>query len=337
MIEVKRYLTILISILLFGSCANNEMDDINPIAVKNKAIGYRTFRDKASTRYANDNDDTYMVYALITEQSTWYFNTVVTPTSSTATGAVDTPAGTYYWPGTKEVQFFAYCPGETGTTTGVTSVDATITDDTPSILIDYTVPTTGDTDFTIATVVKQSGPASGGTNTPVALKFAHMLSKITIKVELSSTLIAQSYSLQDGYTADLTVQYVSGSIDAASATPAWTMTTPTASTTYSNDTFTYIILPQTYNETTDLCTVQIKDVVIKRTSATFFSGDLAAYTLKTTDITNATFEPGTQYNFVLTITTAQDSGSDIPIFNEEILFLSSMADWTYVDSSIDQP
>ena len=76
--------------------------------MENTVIDFRTLRDKAITRYANDNNDTYMVYANISGQSAWCFNTTVTPTTSTTTGDIDTTAAVYYWPGVQDVYFYSY-------------------------------------------------------------------------------------------------------------------------------------------------------------------------------------------------------------------------------------
>ena len=174
--KIKILLGINLFILgLLFSCSNNEISDINN-STENKPISFYSLRNKLATKYANDNNSTYQVYAMIDNTSFWYFNTIVTPTASTSSDALDTPEKTYYWPGTTKVNFYAYSPAEIGTASGIISIDVT---SPPDINIDYTVPATANLDFTIATPVNQAALADGSSPT-VALTFKHMLTKINI-------------------------------------------------------------------------------------------------------------------------------------------------------------
>lgn len=322
---MKKKLLLIAVTAIVCSCSTNEINDINS-SIENTMIGFRTLRDKAITRYANDNNDTYMVYANISGQSAWYFNTTVTPTTSTTTGAIDTTAAVYYWPGVQDVYFYAYAPSEESDDTGITSV----TDTDLDLTIAYTVNSDANMDFTIAAPVEQNA----STSKTVALTFSHMLSKITVVANLSDELTTAGYTLETGYTSTFIVPYNSGTISAKSNTSSWRLNAVN-STTYT-DNLSYIIIPQTYTAT-DSCAIQLNNVVIKRSDASFFSGNLLTYKLTTTDIDNATFEAGKQYNFIITITDEADDSGDIPIFNGEIQFTSSMANWTSETISLDQP
>ena len=313
---MKKYLSLVI-ILFFAitSCSDNTISEINRNT--NQKIGFNTMRHKVATRYANDNQSNYQVYAQIENATGWYFNTTVTPTASTSTTAVDTTSNTYYWPGTKDVTFYAYAPS----TISSSMINAT---SPPTITIDYTVKTEANIDFTIATPVTQSGPATGGTNTPVPLVFKHMLTKLDFRLDLSSDLINDGYALNTDYITAITVPYNSGTIEVSSDNPTWTMG-DVNSTTYASDNF-YIIMPQTFSET-DSCSLQFQDVVITRGSAVFFSGSIKSFNLTSTEIANSTFLQGHHYDIVVTISSGIEDNTDAPIFNGEISFKSSLAAW----------
>ena len=333
--QMKNSFILVTAMIMICSCTNNEITEINPNSQR-RAIGFKTLRNKASTRIANENRSTYMVYATIDGSSDWYFNTVVTPNGDETAGSIDSYSGEYYWPGTTDVQFYAYCPAVVADTSGITSVTATY----PDITIDYTVPTNALTDFTIATPVKQAG-TTDGTDKAVAWTFNHMLSKIKFTAVLSSDLTSAGYKLNgpyptgdDGYSITLTVPYNSGTISATADSPTWSYGSVT-NTAYSNN-IGYYFLPQTYSSDNP-CTIQLKNVIITYDNVTFFSGDLETYTLSSTDISNSTFLMGTYYEVTITITdTADDSGDD-PIFNGEIQFSSNIANWDQESVDITQP
>lgn len=329
-IKIKILLVINLFIIgLLFSCSNNEIEKFNN-SDENKSISFYSLRNKVTTKYANDNESTYQVYAIIDNASLWYFNTLVTPTASTSTDALDTTEKTYYWPGTTNVYFYAYSPSKIESETGIISIDATTP---PDINIDYTVPTSANIDFTIATPVNQAASADGSSST-VALTFRHMLTKIDISLALSSVISGYGYVLESGYTTELTVPYNSGTTNAGADSAIWKMGDVNIST-YS-DQSSYIIMPQTFTDTNE-CSFQIQNVVIKRNNAIFFSGDLKTITLSATDIDNATFLPGYQYNFIVTITDLAHDTSGDPIFNGLISFESDLNDWENVDPYIIQP
>ena len=323
-------LTALTLALLFVSCSSNSISDIK--VDSNQKISFNTMRNKTLTRYANDNQNTYMVYALIEGSDDWYFNTIVTPTSSTTTDALDTPTNIYYWPGTKTVSFYAFAPNMIDTNSGITAVTASVA---PDIIIDYTVTDLANMDFTIATPVSQAGTSAGGTNTPVTLTFNHMLTKISTRLDLSTTLTNAGYSLNSDYTTKLIVPYNSGTINANEANPTWRLGL-SSSTTYTNDN-NFIVMPQTFSST-DTCCIQMENVVITKGNATFFSGSLENIILSANEIADTTLVMGKDYDFIITITSAADNSDNEPIFNGEINFISTISNWGNQDEiNITQP
>ena len=324
----KNILATIILCLVITSCSDNTISDINPHLNINQKIGFNTMRHKTATRYANDNQSNYQVYALIENTTSWYFNTTVIPTASTDTAAIDTTSATYYWPGTKDVTFYAYAPStiSSGTITATSP---------PTITIDYTIKDEANLDFTIATPVTQSGPAIGDTNTPVPLVFKHMLTKLDFRLDLSTDLTNEGYALNSDYITAITVPYSTGTIEVSSDSPTWSMNS-TSYATYASSNY-YIILPQTFSDT-DSCSLQFQDVVITRGDATFFSGSIKSFNLTADEIANSTFLQGYHYDIIVTISSGIEDSSDAPIFNGEISFKSSLAAWDIESlSDIAQP
>ena len=120
--QMKNSFILVAAMVMICGCSNNVIIEINP---QKGAISFKTLRDKPNTRNANDNRNTYMVYATIEGSNSWYFNTVVTPNSDETVGSIDSYTGKYYWPGTTDVQFYSYCPSVEADTTGIISVTST--------------------------------------------------------------------------------------------------------------------------------------------------------------------------------------------------------------------
>ena len=338
---------------LFASCSENEINDPNVIANDDGAITFRTLRDKNVTRAANDNESPYMVYARLANGSDWFIPGITVNETGTYTSA-------YYWPGKSTVvDFYSYAPA---TGDGVALGDASATGGTDGVAtlpITFTVPTTANIDFTVATPVSKS--QSQVTDNVVPLEFKHMLSKVVISAKLSTDLTGSGYALSTGYTATLGVGNSIGTVDAASATAALTPASTKTSASYAGY-LTYYILPQVYVANTTNwntsqgttedpathngdCYVTLTNVTITNNGTTIFpttsgstGGTLKAYYLEKDDISSETFIAGTQYNFVITITDlAYDSGGE-PVFNGKIEFSSTTATWgDAVKVPIDQP
>ena len=306
---MKKLIYFLIIICAFAAACSNSEEYIEK---SQQSIKFNSLRDKVQTRAANDSADNYYVYAIIEGYNEWYFNTTI----NTTTGATD-----YFWPQGATVDFYSFCPAPAaynivvGATTPGTSIPIT-----------YTVPTAANQDFTIATpALDKSGPS------PVHLAFNHMLSKISITVQLVDTLTS-SFTLASGWTSQLSMLYTSATTDAVTAVAAtnptgWTLptTAPTTLTTYSSDS-TFIVMPQAVAGNT----LRIMGVTINTDPGgeKYFEGPLELITFSSTNITNITnFEAGKQYNFVITIDGASHGGSsNEPIFNGKISFTSTVSD-----------
>lgn len=323
----KKLCFILITGALLAGCSNNVPNYEDKQSLKNEAISFKTLRNKVGTKAANDNSDNYYVYAYVKGYTNWYFDTPVTSSSGETS---------YYWPSSGTVDFYSFCPVPTADNIVVGSTSAG-----SSIPITYTVPSTADQDFTIATPVLNQAAISSA----VPLVFNHMLSKINIQLNLSSELDTL-YTLEDSWTSELSVLYTSGTIDAVTAKAStdaegWTLpsTLPTSLTTYKNQSV-YIILPQPAINTTTPLSLRILNVTIKTSNGdTYFVGPLKEIEFTSSNIDVTDFELGYQYNFILTINNSSEGGPDnTPIFNGKISFTSTVSDWDGpTDVNITQP
>ena len=330
----KILLNILILTGLLMGCSNHETFEYanqNDFSI----IKFISLRDKIINKSASDNGHPYAVYSFIDGDANWYMeNVAVTNDDVIENNQI------YYWPRYDTLSFFAYCPIGDGSISGVqTKVNP------PSITMFYE-PRGQGTDFTIATSVKQARE-KGVNNVTVPLQFQHKLAKIDVTITLSQALVQSNYILNKGtsgsvpegdttlYWATITVPYNIGSIDVATETPVWTLTKETA--TFDRNR-TFLILPQTYNETTDSCIIQFKNIILTRNDVVVFQNDLLPYKLKSTDIVNSTFEMGHHYiiNFTLNTTSEDENGN--PLFGEAMIFGSSIVNWSdSTDMSIVQP
>ena len=137
------------------------------------------------TKAANDALDDYKVFALWSQDvSKWYMDGIQVNGESNAY----TPPR--YWPTLGTVNFYAYAPA------------SVVCNSTPgSVTLDYTVAQDADEDLTIAAPKKNQNKNNG----VVELKFSHMLSKLTVNVELDN---AKGGTLE-GYNLDYSYTYVS--------------------------------------------------------------------------------------------------------------------------------
>lgn len=318
-------ITLLCLVAIF-SCTQNEVS--NPSSWDRAGlIQFRSLRNKAPTRVANDNGHDYCVYSFIDGDSNWYMEGINIDGSNDSILS----GGIYYWPKYDTLSFFAYSAyGEGSITDVVTSVNP------PSITL-YYEPMGQGTDFTIATNVKQAREP-GVDNITVPLVFKHMLTKANITLQLSSDLVDYNYSLNPGtsgevttededsvYWVNLTVPFNKGSIDVATDTPTWTLIDNSSIQFSKNRTF--YIMPQTYNEDADSCVLQFQNIIIKRNGLVAFKGDLMTYKLKDGDLTNNTMEMGKEYNLTLTLASTSVDSDSVPLFGDKMVFSSSAVAW----------
>ena len=327
----KNALLLLILSCIIYSCSNNEIIETNKYNESVK-IEFRSLRDKILTRNASDNGHPYSVYSFIDGDANWYMEALkVSNDDVIANNEV------FYWPRYDTLSFFAYCPIGDGS---ITDIQTTV--NPPSITM-YYEPLGQGTDFTIATSVKQAR-IKGVDNVTVPLAFKHKLAKIDVTITLSRALVNSNYVLNKGtsgsvpegndsvYWASIRLPINKGYIDVATANPEWTLTDNTPVTFDRNRTF--LVLPQTYNATSDSCVIQFKNIIISRNDVIVFRDTLLPYKLKTSDIPDSTFLMGKHYiiNFTLGVTAEDEDGN--PIFGDAMLFGSSVADWDSISSSL---
>lgn len=317
---MKKIIFMAATAIAFAGCSQTELDEN---FVGQKEIKFSNLNDKINSRAANDAKDNYVVYAAWSGGDTsWFIN------GDEVNGTNDTPTGTYHWPATGSIDFYAWAPATVMTTASY-----------PNLTINYTVPTAANQDFTIA--APRTGQTSTTNSGVVSLEFAHMLSKVSVTAVLNQDLLDAGYALNtDGLIADLGVALNAGTINPKDGTPAWSAPNGTA-TKYSSAA-SYMIMPQSSVD----CTVRIRGgIKITKNGAEIYDGDLSTYTIETDDITGNQFEMGKHYMLILTISDKSTGGGGTdpenpnPIFNI-IEFNSDIAPWdtpTGTDTPLVQP
>ncbi|MGL4292782.1 MAG: fimbrillin family protein [Bacteroidales bacterium] len=351
---MKKMIFSLAAVGLLASCSQNEIQEMTE---KSNEIKFSTLNDKV-TRAANDNKQPYQVYAksfglTVLGTPTWFIDDVLTSgdIQGNNLNSTDTPTQMHYWPNVTNdwaIKFFAYAPKTADATNivdkevsyGSNKLLADITTDDAKVQLTYTVPTTAQEDFTIATPVTVTKAEQAANKNNVHFQFKHMLTKISIDVKLTDALNNAGYSVSYGAenknTPSLTVIMVNGVIDASAEEPEWSGLTDKAGQGYDNNdsgvnfnaltTYTgsvsYLILPQSSPHTS----ISLP-VVIKKNGVIVFEGDVT-YTIKPDDMASNEFLPGKNYGMNITINGESTTGPDgKPIFGPEITFSSEVADW----------
>ena len=164
--DVMRRISILMSIaaMILTSCAKDSMKEAN----KGRAIDFRVAAQSRATETTTANLTTFYVTAIDESGSNYFTNAAFTKVDEYFCSS---PA--YYWPGSEELNFYAYAPS-------ATSLGATVTINKDTKIIEGYAPAVDITDqkdlvTAIATGSKED-EASG-----VALTFNHQLSQIEIK------------------------------------------------------------------------------------------------------------------------------------------------------------
>ena len=326
---MKKILLATVAVVILASCSNNESEILKK---PTNEIKFSNLNNKV-TRVANDSSDDFQVYSKLTTGATaWYIDDVVDGTSPYLA-----QSGPYYWPaGTETLDFYAYAPAGSGTVTDSYS--------TPSLGIVYTVPSAANEDFTVAgPEIGLDKTAGSGTGT-VEFVFFHMLSKVTIELELDATDLA-AYTLDlTSATATFNVAYNEGQLDATlfnPATPDVTFTSPTASGTASysgalNGGYSCMIMPQAATALTT--SILLENVIIKKGTTVIFDntyGDLS-YEFDGSEI-SAGFKGGTHYTITITIKNDSHDDDGDEIFGPEIKFSATTTPWTPTSIGINLP
>ena len=264
---MKKIFLLICGGLILWSCGFSETDDVRKISQSNE-ISFKTLRDKIITKQANDTSSDYQVYALASGSSDWYFSDVYNDDNQSTADAI------HLWLGDTNITFYSFAPGASSydNNSGITGVTTNAA--TPSVEISYKVPVTAGEDLTIAT------PQTLSTGV-VAFQFMHVLSKITISVVLSDSLQKGGYTINDNYTASLTVNEDAGTINAVfadDASPSWSTSDNSGVATYS-DSLNFIIMPQSVNG----CKIELDGIQITGNGGIeVYKGSLLSYTFNTT-------------------------------------------------------
>ena len=164
--DTMRRISIFMSIaaMILTSCAKDSMKEAN----KGRAIDFRVAAQSRATETTTANLTTFYVTAIDESGSNYFTNSAFTKVDEYFCSS---PA--YYWPGSEELNFYAYAPS-------ATSLGATVTINKDTKIIEGYAPAIDITDqkdlvTAIATGSKED-EASG-----VALTFSHQLSQIEIK------------------------------------------------------------------------------------------------------------------------------------------------------------
>lgn len=327
---MKKILLSVAVLATLASCSQNEVVDLP----QSNEIGFRTLNDRVVSKNANDNETPvdFRVFAQKVGSEAWSFVDYVTDGATTATAPA---GGPYYWPTDgSTMKFYGYAPYEDGNT--VTESAATA----GTVNLAYIVPAGAQEDFTVATPVESIPDAETKeyADTNVAFTFNHMLSKVSVKVELEDEFgdknfisvnektepnPATAYNDNDAeFTATFTALKNAIAVDATASDPAPAAATVDANTSLAySGVQSYYIAPQAFKD----CKLQINGITIRdnATKSVMLSGDLKELTLTGAEIegkTDVEFEAGVHYIFTITI-----SGESIDA--PEITFTANTAEW----------
>lgn len=304
---MKKILITAAAIVALTSCSKEETMDLG----NSNVIQFANLNNRP-TRAANDASSSYQVYAKWTgSTSGWYINDVINGMTN------DPQGGTHYWPTTGTVDFYSWAPA---TVTAATSTY-------PDLSITYTVPAGANEDFTIAEPILNATKASTGV---VNFQFAHMLSKVTISVDLTDELKSAGYSVSfTGGTASLLVNATTATINPMITPFSWgarsgVQTTYTGSAT--SGSVPFMIMPQNSIG----CEIQVLSgvVITKDVNTAVYNGGLSTYTIAASDIQTDAFVPGKLYNVKLIISDLSTDPGGENIFGDQIIFSADVNTWT---------
>ena len=304
---MKKFLITAAAIVALTSCSKEETLDFGG----SNAIQFTNLNNRP-TRAANDASSSYQVYAKWTGSTTgWYINDVINGLTN------DPQGGAHYWPTSGTVDFYSWAPSS------VTAATSTY----PNLSITYTVPADAKEDFTIAEPILNATKANTGV---VNFLFAHMLSKVTITVDLTDELKDAGYSFSfTGGTAILLVNAITATVNPMTTPFTWGARSG-GPATYTGTTVSgsvpFMIMPQNSVG----CEIQVLSgvVITKDTNTAVYNGGLSKYTIATNDIQTDAFVPGKLYNVKLIISDLSTDPGGENIFGDQIIFSADVNPWT---------
>lgn len=220
-----------LSLVVLAGCSGE--DEIGTLVAKSdNAITFGTYvgkQTKATEKSAFGDNDEFGVFAFYTKTEK-YANTNETPNfmyeQAIKKGAGDagwTYSPLKYWPNTngEKITFFAYYPQaktgmtfyDKGTTTNYTSASKGF----PDIKFVVADAAKDQVDFMYSTKVDETKPTA--TNTAINFNFAHALSKVNIKAQMSETL--NNTTTVNITSITLNNIYNTNTLKYTGATPSW--------------------------------------------------------------------------------------------------------------------
>lgn len=278
--KTNLFIAALSLVVLAGCSGEDEIDTL--VAKSDNAITFGTYvgkQTKATEKSAFGDNDEFGVFAFYTKTEK-YANTNETPNfmyeQAIKKGAGDagwTYSPLKYWPNTngEKITFFAYYPQaktgmtfyDKGTTTNYTSTSKGF----PDIKFVVADAAKDQVDFMYSTKVDETKPTA--TNTAINFNFAHALSKVNIKAQMSETL--NNTTTVNITSIALNNIYNTNTLKYTGSTPSWGWDTASNEKTYtinlsntkltnangtdaiditSKDT-SFLMVPQTLSTTTD--------------------------------------------------------------------------------------
>lgn len=297
--------------LLITSCSQNEINEES----EDKVIGFGTLNDRL-VKAANDSSQDYGVYAVRSNAtSVWFMN------NTEVDGVDNTYSPLQYWPTNATVNFYAYAPYLGG---------VNINSSTPgSLPLTYTVPANANEDFTITEpIVEASQPSDEAT--PITFEFSHMLSKMTVAVDLDQDLKDAGYTIEFT-SATLSVNKNSGTTDLVTKANL----TPTGNAATYTNAKTYMFIPQNSIGTA----IQLMGVTIKHNGISYWSGNMKNYVIVSGNLSADKFNANTHYAVKFTVDSDSEDDNDDPrpVFGNAIKFASSIASWDNANVPLVQP
>lgn len=306
---MKRLFLSAVVLAMVASCSKSEVYE----TPKANQIGFSALNDRVTTKAANDNNSSLRIFAAKDgATNAWYIADYIAYGASTS--ALAPAGGPYYWPtDDSSMSFFAYAPYEPSKG-NVTESDVSYS----KVALKYTVPAGAQEDFTVAKPQTIESSDYEKTGYVVDLVFKHMLSKVTVKVDLSESF-GKNHYISDGsakietdtpFTATITALKNTITVDATSSPVAIAAENASDKLEYADKT-SYYIAPQDFKG----CSLKIKGVTIRdrATDSELFSGDLDMITFDGSELKTsaAAFQSGKHYIFTVTIDAASADLTEI--------------------------
>ncbi len=292
-------------------------------------ISFKTLNTIVNSRVANDNNDNYKVYAIATigeSASSFIGGEAVEPTNNAIVSGAS-----YYWPIYEgaQIDFYAYAPSSLSfepDSSGKTSTWS------------YSVPDSGNEDFTIAMPISRVCPAldseTGGVpddsdyTSAVEFAFYHQLSHVTFEIALSETLQKAGFTLNtDNSYIKFTVQHNTATFDYNALSTEKSNISGSKSSTGNNITYSnkmgYYIIPQTGA----LCTIELINVKVYSPTDIDVLADrvITPYIISSSD--NISFSQGYLYSIKITLDDSLTTGDGDDVFTHIEISSTTLNDW----------